>query len=86
MVVVVLHPHPFPSPGECVPLEERVKPGEGSSFEGGGGHSAPRLLEFLPLSATDDWVDGSFPAEMGQGVRPKTFAWCEGPLCQTSEI
>jgi len=46
-----------------------------------GGRRPPRLLEILPLSATDGCVDGSFPAESpsralgiqgeGKGVRPK---------------
>ena len=63
-------PTPYPSPGECDPPQEGVRPGEGGGFEGGWGPSAPSLLEFLPLSATLGCVDGSLTAERGQGVRP----------------
>jgi len=37
--------------------------GLGCVFYVGGGPTAPRLLEILPLSATDGCVGGSFPAE-----------------------
>jgi hypothetical protein len=65
-------PTPCPSPGECDPPQEGVEPGEGGGFVGGGGPSAPRLLEFLPLSATLGCVDGNLTAERPLGCAPRS--------------
>jgi hypothetical protein len=72
-------PTPCPSPGECKPPQEGGKPGEGRGLQGGGGPSAPRLLEILhPLrgaprrgSATPGCVDGTFAAERPTGLLPE---------------